>query len=231
MGRLRSLLTLCALAVQLLTLTACFRPDPERFDAEIRAWEEQDRESPPPRGAIVFVGSSSIQIWDSLALDMAPLTVIRRGLGGSWMRDAVHYAGRIVTAYEPRAVVLYEGDDDIGVGHLYPRNLLTDYHAFVDRVHADLPAARIYFLAIKPSIARWIRWDSMAEANALIKAATEKDERLFFIDVATPLLGPRGGPPPESLFIEDKLHLTPEGYAIWTDIVRPFLYEHELTYE
>ena len=231
MRRLRALMSLCALAACLLASPACFRPDPERFEAEIEAWETADLESPPPANAIVFVGSSSIGYWDTVALDLAPLTIIQRSFGGSWMRDAVHYADRIVTAYDPRAVVLYEGDNDIGFGRLYPRNLLRDYQAFVDRVHAELPEARIYFLAIKPSIARWNQWPRMKEANSLIEAATENDDRLFFIDVATPLLGPNGGPPPESLFIEDRLHLNPDGYAIWTDIVRPVLYEHELLYE
>jgi lysophospholipase L1-like esterase len=207
------------------------RPDPARWEATIQAWESEDGSAPPPTGAIVFTGSSSIRLWNTVHEDMSPLTIIDRGFGGSWMQDAAYYAERIVNAYEPRAVVLYEGDNDVGQARLSPDALLADFREFVRRVHADMPEARIYFLSIKPSVLRWDNWDLMKEANTRIREETESDDRLIFIDVATPMLGPDGGPPSEDLFIADMLHMTPRGYAIWTDAVRPVLVEREGRYE
>ena len=65
-------------------------PDPERFRAAIEAFESEDREAPPPSGAIVGTGSSSMRFWsvgDRFASDLSPLTVINRGFGGSVIHD------------------------------------------------------------------------------------------------------------------------------------------------
>jgi lysophospholipase L1-like esterase len=206
------------------------RPDPGRWESAVAAFEAGDRESPPPANAIVFIGSSSIRFWNSVHEDMAPLTVIHRGFGGSWMSDAVHYADRLVNRYEPRAVVLYEGDNDISED-LAPEALLEDFRAFVARVHADLPRARVYFISIKPSLLRWDPWGAMQAANALIRAETEIDPRLRYLDVATPMLGADGSAPAESLFVADRLHMTPAGYEIWTAAIRPLLLAEEGDYE
>jgi hypothetical protein len=40
-----------------------------KWEKEISAFEQQDRENPPPKNAIVFVGSSSIRLWSTLAED------------------------------------------------------------------------------------------------------------------------------------------------------------------
>jgi len=77
-------------------------------------------------------------------------------------------------------------------------------------------------LGIKPSPARWELWGEMERANALIKAFTEEDDRLVFVETAPPLLGPDGAPRPE-LYVQDGIHFSPEGYAIWTSLLEPLL--------
>ena len=62
----------------------------------------------------------------------------------------------------------------------------------------------------------------MRDANAKIKAITEKDERMTFLDIDTPMLG-EGGMPRKELFVADGLHLSVEGYAVWNKIMRPLL--------
>ena len=205
-------------------------PDPERFEERILAFEIQDRDMPPPEGAIVFVGSSSIRFWDTLHEDMAPLTVINRGFGGSWMNDAVHYVDRVVINYRPRAIALYEGDNDVGAGGVPPEEFLAGFQTFVSRVHESLPETRIYFLAIKPSILRWDNWARMNRANELVRAECETDPLLTYVDVATPMLS-RHGSPFEDIFVEDMLHMNAKGYAIWKDAVRPIMMEKEGAYE
>jgi lysophospholipase L1-like esterase len=188
-----------------------------RWEADIQAFEAQDRVSPPPQGAILFVGSSSIRLWKT-ARDFADLPTINRGFGGSEMSDVVAFLDRIVLPYAPEDIVLYEGDNDIAKGKTAQR-VFRDYRAFVDGVHANLPRARIHFIAIKPSLARWKLVETMRAANALVRAETENDPRLGYLDVDTPMLGTDGKPRPE-LFIDDGLHLSEAGYAIWNEVVR-----------
>jgi len=196
---------------------------PEFFAGEIAAFEAADRERPPPERPIVFVGSSSIRLWDTLLEDMAPLPVLNRGFGGSQLAHAIHFADRAVIRYRPRAVVLYAGDNDLDerTGKS-AADVVRDFQTFAARVHAAVPDARIYYLAIKPSRMRWARWPEMAKANAEIAALCAADGRLGFLDIATPMLA-SGEPPARELFIFDGLHLSAQGYALWTSVVKPRL--------
>ena len=123
--------------------------------------------------------------------------------------------------YAPRALVFYAGDNDIAGGKT-PERVYEDYRAFVERVHAVLPGTPILFLPIKPSLSRWSMWPQMEQANAAIRAYSERQDALFYVDTATPMLGDDGQPVP-GLFIEDGLHLSEEGYDLWTRILKPYL--------
>jgi hypothetical protein len=197
--------------------------DPAFFEDEIAAFEAADREHPPPTRPIVFVGSSSIRLWSSLAEDMAPLPVLNRGFGGSQLAHVVHFTGRTVLRYRPRAVVLYAGDNDLDESTgKSAADVVRDFQAFVALVHGAVPDARIYYLAIKPSRMRWSRWPEQSKANAEIAALCGQDSRLAFLDIATPMLA-TGTPPARALFLLDGLHLSERGYALWTDVVKPRL--------
>ena len=193
---------------------------PEVWETSIGAYEASDVESPPDPGSIVFTGSSSILLWDTLAEDMAPMAVLNRGFGGSVIAHVTHFADRIVLPYEPSAIVLYAGDNDIAFG-LSSDCTFRDFEAFVEHVHAAAPDTPIYYISIKPSPARWALWEDMQRANQLIEARTKTDPALHFIDVSEAMLDEQGEPI-EELFV-DGLHMTPAGYQLWTSIVRPRL--------
>jgi lysophospholipase L1-like esterase len=195
-------------------------PGPERWEKNISAFEARDKESPPPAGEILFVGSSSIVGWNTKKW-FPDLKTINRGFGGSDVSDSLHFADRIVLPYRPRVIVLYAGDNDISRGKS-PQRVLADYKAFVAKVHAALPKARIVFVPIKPSIARWKLVGKMRQANAMVRAVTEADERLGYVDIDTPMIGPDGRPRGE-LFKKDGLHLNDEGYKLWSSLLRPHL--------
>jgi lysophospholipase L1-like esterase len=195
-------------------------PDPNRWEATIQKFEEQDRLNPPPKGEIVFTGASSIVRWN-LPESFPDLKVINRGFGGSEMADAARYASRIVVPYSPRIVVLYSGDNDIGRG-VTPEKVEADFERFVQVVHGALPQARIVVIAVKPSLLRWAVWDNMKKANALMRAYIDSHKGLEYVDVGPPMLGTDGKPRPE-LFVPDGLHLTAEGYKLWTGLLRPHL--------
>ena len=203
---------------------------PTRFEQTIQRFETADREQPPPQGAIVCVGSSSMRGWhETITNDLAPLTIIPRGFGGSNMNDALHYAERIVLPYKPRAVVVYEGDNDIAQG-VVPKKIADTFRAFVKKVHTELPKCRIYFLSIKPSIRRWSLWPKMKEANSLIAVECAKDKHLTFVDVSSGMLDDERNPR-KKIFKKDNLHMTRDGYVIWRNALRPILLKAELQFE
>jgi len=191
-----------------------------RWEKAIQSFEEQDKVNLPPAGSILFVGSSSIRMWN-LDKYFPDMDVINRGFGGSQIADSIHYADRIIIKYRPKTIVFYAGDNDIAVGKS-AQTVASDFDTFVDKIRARLPETRILMIAIKPSIARWHLAETMQEANGLIEAHAKTLDRVEFIDVWSPMIGDDGKPNPD-LFIEDGLHLNHEGYTLWTSILKPHL--------
>src|SRR5690606_9065773 len=147
--------------------------------------------------------------------------VIGRGLGGSTIADWVECSDRVVLPYKPRQVVFYAGENDITRGRK-PVQVTDDFARFCGLVHEVLPETPIVFVSLKPSPARWKFQPLFTETNALIAALCAQDEHLFFVDVVTAMLNSKGLPRPE-LFARDRLHLSPTGYQLWTDLVAPKL--------
>jgi lysophospholipase L1-like esterase len=194
---------------------------PSQWEPDIAQFEAQDRATPPRLGSIVFVGSSSIRMWTTLDRDFPGVAVLNRGFGGSEAGDVAHFAERIVVPYKPPVVVFYAGDNDLAAGKT-PAQVLAAFQSFVGTMHRDLPRTRVVFVAIKPSIARWNIVDKMREANSLVRDYTRTDPSLAYVDVFTPMLD-RSGQPTRELYLEDGLHMTPAGYAIWRDLIAPLI--------
>src|SRR5579872_1177628 len=68
--------------------------DYDHWEKEIAAYEAADRANPPARGGILFIGSSTIRMWNSLAQDFPGRNVINRGFGGSELADSTHFIPR-----------------------------------------------------------------------------------------------------------------------------------------
>ncbi|MDP6554679.1 MAG: SGNH/GDSL hydrolase family protein [Pirellulaceae bacterium] len=192
----------------------------DKWEKSIAAFESRDKVDPPPQGALLFVGSSSIRGWD-LGESFPDRNTINRGFGGSEIADSIRYADRIIIPYQPRVIVVYAGDNDIAHGKDV-ETVFADYQSLTRTIHASLPKARIVFVAIKPSIKRWELVEEMRKANGMIREATAKDARLEFVDVDTPMIGD-DGQPRKDLFKADGLHLNKQGYQLWSKLVRPHL--------
>ncbi|MBD9436787.1 hypothetical protein IB223_11855 [Pseudoxanthomonas sp. PXM03] len=186
----------------------------------MQRFEAADAKSPPPRRGVLFIGSSSIRLWDTLAQDFPGVPVINRGFGGSELRDSTWYADRIIVPYAPRQLLIYAGDNDLNAGRT-PQQLQQDFTAFVQRVRRDLPETKIAYISTKPSPSRVQLLATQREANRLIQAEAKR-LGVDYIDIFTPMLDPKGQPD-ETLFIDDRLHMNAAGYDIWQRVIAPYV--------
>ena len=209
------------LLLAFLAASATAGAAPAKWAASIDAFTRADAANPPPREAVLFVGSSSIVRWKSLARDFPDVPVINRGFGGSELADSVHYLDRLVLKHEPRIVVLYAGENDLQAG-ASAEEVHARFQAFRQGLHAALPRTKLVFIAIKPSPSRVKIRAQIDRANALIAGTCREDPRLAFADIVPPMLDAAGQPRPE-LFVADRLHLSEAGYAVWQPIVAPLL--------
>lgn len=199
--------------------------DPLVWEEAIVALEAKTRGKYDPGQGVVFVGSSSIRLWDSLADDMSPMPVIQHGFGGAKLNDVVHYAERLVNAYQPRAVVVFVGTNDIEpAASKSPQVLLASYQSFVGKVRVSQPDLPIFYIGITPSPRRWAVWPIAQSTNRLIEAWSAADPNLHFIDTSDALLA-SNGEPDEDNYLFDGLHLSKRGYRIWREIIRQRLWD------
>ena len=201
-------------------ITKAKSDDPSVYNEDIAELVAATKGRGPLNEAVLFVGSSSIRLWSTLAEDMAPLVTIRHGFGGAKLADVEHFAEPLVADFAPRAIVVFAGTNDIHPGDTKrPEDLLAIYRSFVARVRAELADVPIYYIGITPSPLRFLVWDVARETNSLIEAFTEESETLHYIETGPRLLGPDGTPNPDN-YRFDGLHLSDRGYAIWTEIIR-----------
>jgi hypothetical protein len=187
--------------------------------AEVEQFVASDKKQPPASCQVLFVGSSSIRKWTTLAHDMAPLPVINRGFGGSHIEYVNRWFDQIVAPYKPRAIVFYAGENDLDAGKSVAR-IVADFDAFMARKSAVLGPTPVYFVSVKPSELRFEQFAQQTELNTLIRRRAGERDDLEYIDLVSPMLE-RGKP--KNIFEKDRLHMTPAGYAIWTRVIKSAL--------
>ena len=209
-----SLLSLCF-------FTGIAAAQTNRFEANIAAFEKEDQITPVDKNVIVFTGSSSIVKWKTLKEDMTGKNVINRGFGGSNTKDLIEFADRVISAYHPKQVIIYEGDNDLKLGRM-PDEVFNDFKILFQKIRAKDKGVRISFISIKPSPSRRELLANTQLTNSLISAFLKTQPKTDYIDVFNPMLNPSGQFMPK-LYVADSLHMTDEGYKIWTRVVKPYV--------
>ncbi len=192
-----------------------------KWESEIAAFEAMDRTNPPPKHALLFIGSSTIRKWTTLAGDFPDQRVINRGFGGSEIVDSTHFADRIVFPYAPRMIFFRAGGNDLWAGKS-PEEVFADFKAFVARVRTKLPETEIVFISWSPTPARWTQRDEEKALNAMVEEYARRTPHLQYLETYAMVLGADGKPRPE-LFLADQLHYNVAGYQLLAERVRPFL--------
>ena len=211
-------MAICALSSFCLAADAV--RGPERWEADIAAFEAKDRANPPSKGVVVFTGSSTIRLWKTLSEDLPSIAALNRGFGGSQMSDLVHYVDRLLIPCNPSAVVVRSGGNDLHSGKSVEQ-VLADFKALAERVHFALPKAELVYIALSPSVSRWSEDEETRRLNQAVREYARGFDWMKYIDAYDVSLGADGRPRPE-LFTKDMLHFNAEGYTLFGARVRAF---------
>ena len=209
--------TLLIFACLFLTGMASSAQDPLHFEKEVAAMVAGDS-AVNKKDVILFTGSSSIRLWKDMKRDFPDRNVLNRGFGGSEMTDLIFYADKLIFPYKPKAIFIYEGDNDLNSGKS-PQEILNSAEELLALIRKKLPdGVPVYFITPKPSVARWALKDKYLRYNVLLKAWCSKNKKVVYVDMWAALTDQHGEVLPD-IFVEDGLHLNKRGYDIWSAVI------------
>jgi len=188
------------------------------FDSYIESFESRA----DPAGAVVFYGSSTITMWghERLALQMKDIPAVNRGFGGSTAEQALYYYNRVIKPLVPRALVWYEGDNDICTGYSPEEAFLISERVFAWALK-DFPGLKLYILPPKSCPSRETLIPKYEEYRRMLKFYADKNKNVFYIDFIHMLYvnGDINGILRRDIYLEDMLHFNNRGYEEFSAIV------------
>ncbi|HEX9512054.1 MAG TPA: GDSL-type esterase/lipase family protein [Puia sp.] len=183
---------------------------------------EKEKEALKFEPKMIFYGSSSIRLWESLDQDFSAYQPVNLGFGGSTLAACVWFFDRLLTPYRPESIIVYAGDNDLGDGR-NPEEVFIFFRQLVASTRQRFGNIPLAFISIKPSISRWNIVDSIRYTNKIIEEEIKKEgNNLHFINVYNRMTDNSGYPKREFLD-PDGLHINEKGYALWKEILLPYV--------
>ena len=201
-----------------------------QFEAEVSYLESLDLKQKANQNDILFLGSSSIRLWNNIEKDMYPYSPVRRGYGGAHYYDLIHFSERLVVNHSPKAILIFVANDITGsddsnlVGDLSPnqvRRLFYYNYKLIRNIHKNIP---IFLIETTPTPKRWNVWHQIFKANKKLERLCLKEPNLYFIRTRDKFIG-EDGLPIKSFFLDDELHLNYDGYKLWASVIKSRLVE------
>ena len=193
------------------------------FKSEVNVIQEKNKHLIKTENKhIVFTGSSSIRIWENLFEIFKDSTIINTGFGGSKASDLLYYIDELVINFNPKKVVIYEGDNDINSGqeiNFIYKNILK----IIERIKDKNDKIKIILISAKPSISRWHLRDKYIQLNQKYRELANKSDFIEFADTWSAMI--ENGVLKKDIFIEDGLHLNEKGYEIWEKTLKKVFYK------
>ena len=202
-----------------------------QFEEEVSLLESLDFEEKAGEKDVLFIGSSSIRLWDNIQVDMYPYSSIKRGYGGAHFYDLIHFSERLVKNHSPKAILIFVANDITGsndltniVGDLSPnevKKLFRYNYKLIRSIHKHIP---IFLIETTPTPKRWKVWNKILQANKKLERFCKQVPNLYFISTRDKFIGADGFPI-QSLFLNDELHLNVDGYKLWSSVIKSKLIE------
>ena len=202
-----------------------------QFEEEVSLLESLDLGEKAGEKELLFIGSSSIRLWDNIQVDMYPYSSVKRGYGGAHFYDFIHFSERLVKNHSPKGILIFVANDITGsnnftslVGDLSPnqvKKLFRYNYKLIRSIHKHTP---IFLIETTPTPKRWKVWNKILKANKKLEGFCEQEPNLYFISTRDKFIG-ADGLPIQSLFLNDELHLNVDGYKLWSSVIKSKLIE------
>lgn len=193
------------------------------FWDDIQNFKKIDQQTAPPENAILLLGSSSFTKWQDVSDYFPGKTIINRGFGGSRLKDFNDYADDLLKPYHPKQIMIYCGENDLADNvNLKPETVVARYKELYAKIRERFPTVQVDYISIKFSPSREHLWQKIKEVNSKISKFIKKEKNADYIDI-TQIMNDSNGNIRKDLFLDDMLHITPEGYRLWSSVMNPYM--------
>lgn len=200
-------------------------PDrPGQFERRVESLKKRLM-NPAPQDVVLLAGSSYFELWDTSSRDLEELNTVNVGIGGTKIGDQIFYLDRVVFPFNPRALVVYAGSNDINGFPFFSKTadeVVPRVKEYVSLVHKKFPNLPVYYVAITEAPIRTRVREEIQNTNRMLAAWAEQTREITFIDTAPALLTSSGDIDP-SIFRGDRLHLNEKGYEKFAAVIRSAL--------
>lgn len=191
-----------------------------KWAKDISAFDLLNQSESYSSNAVLFVGSSSIRRWGTIANDMAPYETIKRGYGGAKFTDMAVFAEKIISSHQYQAIAMFVGNGVVGKPDDHtPEQIEALARHIVAVSHKHQPNAPFFLIEITPCESRFKAWPEIRAVNARLREVALSTPDTYFVPTASHYLKADGTPRPE-LFVKDRLHLSDAGYQLWSSLIR-----------
>ena len=195
------------------------------FIEEIKSFRRTDSLVQTPKGKILFVGSSTFTNWRDIANYFPGFPIVNRGFGGSSLPDVIRYAQDVIIKYEPKQMFIYCGENDFAADPTLPvDSVVNRFKQLAQIIRTQLkPSVKVYYISMKPSVARWNLQPKYVAANKAIQEFIATQKNMDYIDLQAPMMDATGQMVRKDIFVQDNLHMNATGYKIWQKVLAPYL--------
>ena len=193
-----------------------------RYQGDINRYQKENKRLKDLSCDVLFLGSSSINLWDTIYEDFAPLKLIRRSYGGATLRDMIYNYNTIAKGYTPKSILLYV-ENDLG-NHKEGVNAVKCFdlfRIFIDKLKKDYPNTPLIVVSLKPSQHKADQLKDQLLVNALLEENATA-QGYTYVDI-TKVMYDEAGNLRTDIFKADNLHMNAAGYKLWTAILKPLL--------
>lgn len=176
---------------------------------------------------VLFLGDSITNGWSGagktiFAEHYEPLKALNIGIGGDTTRQTLWRIDHdALSGIEPKVVVLMIGVNNIFTGTGNDEEIARGIEEVTKQILAKRPKSKILLQSILPQ-GNKANTERSKNINAMI--AKLANEQIRYLDL-TSTFQDADGNLNESLYRNDKVHLSTEGYAAWDAVLRPVLLE------
>jgi len=196
----------------------------ENFNQEIAVLKRKSEQKLQKQNLIIFYGSSTIRLWNTLQKDFPTHQTLNLGFGGAFIHSLTTHFETLFQGLQPKAIVLYLGGNDLSL-NLSVKEIIDQIGAFVGLVHQKFPSTIIFSISIKPSFERQDLLEVIKQINQGTFALSMQLPYLYQVQLYEALLD-ENQQIRSDVLLRDGLHLNKLGYQILKSQVNKALEKH-----